>query len=348
MKIINLHGVVGWDIDAREFAEELDNTTGDIILDMNSGGGFITDGITIANAIRAYDKGKITARVSYAASMMTGIAMAADEVQVFDNSIFMIHNAQGGAYGDYREMGKRGKMLKSLSNMLSVSYVKKTGKPSDEVLQMMDDETYLYGKEITDEGFADIILEADSDENKTKDEAIAYATVQLEAVNKALKEENASLEKLSACIGGCNLENLSYNNAPEAPTQDTGGGSGPSNNSKKGDEIMKISELQAQHPELYAQVVGLGVNQERERVTAHLTMGEASGDMELAVASINDGSDMSATLNAKYMAAHMKRTESNDRTEENIQDVNTQNPEEGNDDKAMAGAVAKLLGVDHE
>lgn len=348
MKIINLHGVVGWDIDAREFAEELDNTTGDITLDLNSGGGYIVDGVSIFNKIRDYDKGKITARVSYAASMMTQIALAADEVQVYDNTIFMIHNAQGGAYGDYREMAKRGKVLKSMTEMLANTYVKKTGKAKDEILDMMNEDTYLFGQQILDSGFADNILEAESDENKTKDEAIAYATVQLEAVNKALKEENASLEKLSACIGGCNLENLSYNNAPEAPTQDTGGGSGPSNNSKKGDEIMKISELQAQHPELYAQVVGLGVTQERERVTAHLTMGEASGDMTLAVASINDGSEMSATLNARYMAAQMKRLESNDRNEENVPDVNTSNPEEGNDDKAMADAVAKLLGVDHE
>ena len=72
-------------------------------------------------------------------------------------------------------------------------------------------------------------------------------------------------------------------------------------------------------------------------MTAHLTMGEASGDMDLAVASINDGSEMSATLNAKYMAAHMKRTEANDRNAENVQDINTSNPEEGNDDKSYGG-----------
>ena len=111
---------------------------------------------------------------------------------------------------------------------------------------------------------------------------------------------------------------------------------------------MDLNQLRTEHPEVFAQAVAAGVNQERERVTAHLTMGEASGDMNLAVASINDGSEMSATINAQYMAAHMKRTESNDRNEENVQDINTSNPEEGNDDKAMAANVAKLLGVDYE
>ncbi len=348
MKTINLHGVVGWDINAKEFGEELDNTTGDILLDLNSGGGYITDGVSIFNKIRGYDKGKITARVSYAASMMTQIALAADEVQVYDNSIFMIHNAQGGAYGDYRELDKRSKVLKSMTNMLAKTYEKKSGKAANEVLEMMNDDTYLFGQEILDQGFADNILDSESDENKTKDEVIAYARLQLEAANKALKEENVSIEALSACVGGCNLEKLGYNNAPEAPTRDQGGDSGPSTNSNKGDEIMKISELQAQHPELYAQVVGLGVNQERERVSAHLTMGEASGDMEMATKCINDGSEMSATVNAKYMAAHMKRTESNDRNSENVPDVDTPNGEAGDGDKAMADAVAKLLGVENE
>lgn len=350
MKTINLHGVVGWDIDAKEFSETLDNTTGDILLDLNSGGGYITDGVAIFNKIKSYDKGKIIARVSFAASMMTQIALAADEVQVYDNSIFMIHNAQGGAYGDYREMDKRSKLLKSMTVMLAKTYEKKSGKNSKVILDMMNDDTYLFGEEIKSEGFADTLLEGNNtDENRTKDEAIAFVSLQIDAVNKALKEENVSIEALSACIGGCNLENLGYNNAAEAPTDDRGGDSGPSTNSIKGDEIMTVSELQAQHPELYAEVVVAGVKQERERVTAHLTMGEASGDMGLAVASINEGAEMSATINAKYMAAHMKRKELNDRQGENVGDMNPGDKGgDVNDDEAMAKEVAKLLGGDHE
>jgi ATP-dependent Clp protease protease subunit len=341
MTTINLHGVVGWDIDAKAFSETLDNTTGDILLDLNSGGGYITDGVAIYNKIRAYDKGEITTRVSYAASMMSQIALAGDKVQVYPNSIFMMHNAQGGAYGDYREMDKRSKLLKSMTNMLAKTYEKKSGKEANEVLQMMNDDTYLFGQEIIDQGLADVILDdSESDENRTKDEAIAYASLQLEAVNKALKEENVSIEELSACIGGCNLENLVYNNAPEAPTRNQqGGDNGPSTNSNKGDE-MKISELRAQHPELYAEVVETGVNQERERVTAHLTMGEASGDMELAVASINSGADMNASINAKYMAAHMKRNELNNRQDENVDGLDNGDAGDGGDDEDAEDAKA--------
>jgi ATP-dependent protease ClpP protease subunit len=459
MKTINLHGVVGVHISAKDFNDELDNTTGDILLDINSGGGYITDGVAILNKMRSYNKGKIIARVSYAASMMTQIALAADEVQAYDNSIFMIHNALGVAMGDYREMSKREKMLKSMSNMLAQAYTKKTGKTAKQVLKMMDDETYLYGNEIVKEGFADTFLEGNSsDENSTRDEAIAYAHIQLEEVSKALKNEDLTAEQLTACVGKCGFncggglddENATsafqdfpmvdqawdgaaavrrvrrFMGAEEKPNarykeaffwynnqesenfgayklpfadvvdgrlvanvravnaanaamagarggvdipasdrqrvqshidryrdkwqkeQDKGEADTAFNKGNKEKKTMNVAQLKADHPELFAEVVNLGVTQERERVTAHLTMGEASGDMALAVASINDGSEMSANINAKYMAAHMKRKESNDRDGENVPNVNTPNGGDVNDDEAMAKEVAKLLGGDHE
>lgn len=452
MKIINLHGVVGVHIVAKEFSEELDNTTGDVILDLNSGGGFITEGIAILNKMRSYDKGKITARVSFAASMMTQIALAADEVQVYDNSIFMIHNALGVAMGDYREMERRRNVLKSMSTMLSTAYVKKTGKTQNQILKMMDDETYLFGKEIIKEGFADTLLNSENDENKSKDEAIAYSHLQMEEVSTALKNENLSLEQLTACMGNCTVMDSDENatsafqdypmidqtwdstaaisrvrkfmGSEEKPTQHyrnaffwynneesenfgayklpftdvvdgrivanirgvnaanavmagaRGGVAIPAadrsrvqahidryrekwqreqgkgeayqafNQSNKEKKTMNITQLKAEHPEVFAEAVSIGVTQERERVSAHLTMGEASGDMSLALTSINNGDEMSASINAKYMAAHMKRKETNDRNDEGVPPVKTPKGDEGDEDTALAKEVAKLLGVE--
>lgn len=72
---------------------------------------------------------------------------------------------------------------------------------------------------------------------------------------------------------------------------------------------MNEKELLAQHPELHAAVLAAGVAAERDRVGAHLTMGEASGDMKTAIAAINAGDAMTATLQAKYMAAGMNRAD---------------------------------------
>lgn len=206
-KKINLHGVVGWDIMAKDVNAEIDDSDGDLIFDMNSGGGYITEGVSIVNAIRNYKGGKTIARVSYSASMMTQIALACDEVQVYDNAIFMVHNAQGFASGDHNEMEARRKHLKSMSTMLANLYVKKTGKTEKEVLDMMDATTYMFGQEIVDEGFADVVIETDDD----KDVALATenATINFNKSMDAMKEEGLSAsqlgDELKMCEKGCAL-----------------------------------------------------------------------------------------------------------------------------------------------
>lgn len=72
---------------------------------------------------------------------------------------------------------------------------------------------------------------------------------------------------------------------------------------------MDLQTLKAQHPDVYAAAAQEGVNQERDRVGAHLTMGKASGDMGTAISAVEDGSAMTATLQAKYMAAGMNRAD---------------------------------------
>lgn len=74
---------------------------------------------------------------------------------------------------------------------------------------------------------------------------------------------------------------------------------------------MDLAELKAKHPALYAQVVAAaqaegstaGETAERQRVNAHLTLGESHKDMPTALAAIADGSGLTPDLQAKYMAA---------------------------------------------
>ena len=74
---------------------------------------------------------------------------------------------------------------------------------------------------------------------------------------------------------------------------------------------MDLEKLKSEHPSVYAAVLALGVtagvDQERDRVGAHLTMGASSGDMKTAIEAIEKGDNMTATLQAKYMAAGMNR-----------------------------------------
>lgn len=84
---------------------------------------------------------------------------------------------------------------------------------------------------------------------------------------------------------------------------------------KKKGTAMTLAELKASEPALYEQAIALGVNQERERVKAHLECGEAAGAVDVAMAMIKDGAEHSGTTNAKYLAASMKKTVAKEQAE---------------------------------
>lgn len=70
---------------------------------------------------------------------------------------------------------------------------------------------------------------------------------------------------------------------------------------------MTLEELKAQHPAVYNAAVAEGTKQERDRVCAHLTLGEQSGDRKTAQEAIESGDGLTASIHAKYIAASWAR-----------------------------------------
>jgi hypothetical protein len=106
---------------------------------------------------------------------------------------------------------------------------------------------------------------------------------------------------------------------------------------------MDLIELKAKHPTLCAQLVAEGETAERDRVSAHLTMGSASGDMKTAMTAIEDGSAMTALISAKYMAAGMKRQDTVAREEDNVGPLGAEHSTKDDvtaDEKASADILA--------
>lgn len=85
---------------------------------------------------------------------------------------------------------------------------------------------------------------------------------------------------------------------------------------------MDITQLQATHPQLFAEVIkkgeAQGVESERDRVSSHLVMGSSSGDMKTAIEAIKEGSEMTATLQATYLSAGMNRSDISARANEDL------------------------------
>ena len=91
---------------------------------------------------------------------------------------------------------------------------------------------------------------------------------------------------------------------------------------------MNMAEFKADHSDLFEAVKQDGVDSERDRVGAHLIMGEKSGDMKTAIEAINSGDGMTATIQAKYLTAAMNRTDVDNRHADNVGDVVASDPVE--------------------
>jgi len=105
-------------------------------------------------------------------------------------------------------------------------------------------------------------------------------------------------------------------------------------------EIMNLSELKAQHPDVFKAAAEEGKMKERDRVTAHLTMGDASGDMKTAIEAIKDGSEMTSTLQASYMAAGMNRKDTANRQVDDTASTAGDGASASDDDETTDDVVA--------
>lgn len=201
MNKIQIEGEIGFETTAKEVVNQLKGMSGDLTVEINSVGGSVYNGIQIFNALFEYDKGHITTvNKGMAASMASYIMLVGDTIKSYSNATYMIHNALTFAYGNSHDLRKTANHLEALSTVIANKYVDKTGKSMDEVKQMMDDETFLYGTEMQDHGFVDEVI--DVEKNTSKESAFAMHQNEFQACLASSKEHckiegyNGSLDEV--------------------------------------------------------------------------------------------------------------------------------------------------------
>jgi len=128
-----------------------------IDLHLNSPGGEVFDGLAIYNLLLQHPA-KVTTYVDgIAASIVSVIALAGDTVHMAENALFMIHNPRGMSVGGAEDMRKMAERLDVVRGSISKAYISKTGKPEDEIHDLMDVETWMTADEAIELGFADEI-----------------------------------------------------------------------------------------------------------------------------------------------------------------------------------------------
>jgi ATP-dependent Clp protease, protease subunit len=127
----------------------------EIILNINSPGGEVWDGLAIYNYLKGISA-KVTVNImGLAASAASFVAMAGDKVVMPGNSLLMIHNAWTYTGGNKEGLKQALEMLQKADNSIISIYAAKTGLDTAELATMMDAETWMSADEAFAKGFAD-------------------------------------------------------------------------------------------------------------------------------------------------------------------------------------------------
>lgn len=224
----------GWDdsgVGAKKFVEDLQALdVSNIDLHINSPGGNVFEGNAIYNSLKAH-KAKINVKIDgVAASIASVIAMSGDEIEMPENTMMMIHDPSGFVIGTAKDMQKMADAVNRMKIGMVAAYHNKTGVEKDKISVMMEDETWMTAQEAVEMGFADKMLEP------------VNAQANLEA-----------------------LAQYQYKNVPKQFLT-----AGESGKKTEKEQIMTLSELKAESPDLYNAVF-------EEGKKAGLVEGEAAG-----------------------------------------------------------------------
>ena len=156
MKLL-LYGEIGWEVRAAEFVPAIDAVTDSHIdLHISSPGGDVFEALTIMNALKEHPATKTVYIDGLAASAASFIAVGiGGEVIMRPGAEMMIHNAQGGAWGDMNDMHAIIERLESASATIADIYAAKTGTDAAEWRAAMDAETWFSADEALDAGLVD-------------------------------------------------------------------------------------------------------------------------------------------------------------------------------------------------
>lgn len=170
---INIYDMIGMDfwtgegITAKRIAGILRNIGDrDVVVNINSPGGDLFEGIAIYNLLRDH-KRQVTCRViGLAASAASVIMMAGDEIQVARAGFVMVHNVWVMAIGNRNDLRDAADQLETFDDAIASVYAARTGLEKKEISKLMDKETWFSGEQAIEQGFAEALIPADEVEEK--------------------------------------------------------------------------------------------------------------------------------------------------------------------------------------
>ncbi|WAH38612.1 head maturation protease, ClpP-related [Alicyclobacillus dauci] len=124
---------------------------------INSDGGDVFAGQAILSMLKRHPANVTVHIDGLAASIASVIAMAGDQVLMPRNAMMMVHNPWSFAFGNAADFRKLADDLDQIRESLIAAYQDKTGMDRDQLVALLDAETWLTADEAVQMGFADEI-----------------------------------------------------------------------------------------------------------------------------------------------------------------------------------------------
>jgi len=159
----HISSVSWWDdeVTPKQFKKDLDDLgdVEEISVFINSGGGDVFAGQAIYSMLKRH-KATINVYVDgLAASIASVVAMAGDTIYMPKNAMMMVHNPYTFAFGDSGEFRKMADTLDQVREGIITTYLDKSGMDKQEIIDLMDAETWMTAEEAVKYGFADEVEE---------------------------------------------------------------------------------------------------------------------------------------------------------------------------------------------
>ena len=143
----------------RDVETQLEAAKGrEVEVEINSPGGDVYAGADIYTKLKAYEGKTVGKIVGIAASSASVAAMGVDKLLISPAGQFMLHNVWTWATGDYNDFEHEAAVLKGWSKSLANTYMMKTGMSQEEIMALMDKETWLTAEDAVKYKFCDGVM----------------------------------------------------------------------------------------------------------------------------------------------------------------------------------------------
>jgi len=158
---LEIEGEIGTDVTPKYIRQELASmpNADNIILHINSPGGGVYDGDTIAGYLADTKINKIALIEGYCGSIATRIANACDVRKIIPTGSYMIHYASIRAQGNKEDLQKSIDDLNDIDKKLIADYQRVTGMSFEDIDSYMQEERSFNAEDALKFGFVDEVLE---------------------------------------------------------------------------------------------------------------------------------------------------------------------------------------------